>query len=281
MLKRSPQTLFRLAQARAVRRDLGTTAVWRIGDGGPKVVLIHGYRGDHHGLMGLAGAMPQVQFLIPDLPGFGKTPPLDTTHDLAGYSGWLRELLGKVGPIDALLGHSFGSLVVSRSISDGLDVPKLVLQNPITTRAREAGGLANRVADRYYELGAKPKSNLLRSAAIVRGMSVALATTPNPALRRFIHKQHAEFFSGFASNEVAYQAYQAARSGNVLDYCESLPEKLLILAGERDVIAPIEGQRTLAKLTAGQLSVIPGVGHLTHYEKPFEVAQQLAEFLEA
>lgn len=280
MLKRSPQTLFRLANARAIRKDLGTTATWRIGDGGPKVLLVHGFRGDHHGLMGIAGAMPQVQFIIPDLPGFGKTPMLDGEHDLDGYSQWLREFATQIGPIDALLGHSFGSLVVSKAVSDGLNVPRLVLQNPITTRASEQDTFANRVADRYYKLGGKPDSNLLRSSVAVRAMSTALTQTADVRLRSFIHKQHASYFSGFAANRVALEAYAAARSGNVLDYCEYLPEQLLIVAGERDLIAPVGGQEMLAKLTAGELRLIPKVGHLTHYEKPVEVAEHLAEFLE-
>lgn len=280
MLKRSPQTLFRLANARAVRRDLGPTATWRIGDGGPKVLLIHGFRGDHHGLMGIAGAMPQVQFIIPDLPGFGKTPILPGEHNLDGYSKWLRELVGRIGPIDALLGHSFGSLVVSKAVSDGLDVPRLILQNPITTRSSEQESFANRVADWYYAIGGKPGSNLLRSSLAVRAMSTALTQSTDVRLRRFIHKQHASYFSGFADNRVAIQAYAAARSGNVLDYCEYLPQRLLIVAGERDLIAPVSGQEMLARLTAAELRLIPKVGHLTHYEKPVEVAQHLAEFLE-
>lgn len=281
MLKRSPQTLFRLAQARAVRQDLGSTASWRIGDGGPRVALIHGFRGDHHGLMGIAGALPQIQFLIPDLPGFGKTPALDGQHDLAGYSAWLRNYLDQLGPVDALLGHSFGSLVVSRAVSDGLVVPRMILQNPITTRSGEQATLANRVADSFYRLGSKPDSNLLRSAASVRAMSVALTKTPNPALRSFIHRQHASYFSGFAENRVVVEGYQAARNANVLDYCEYLPERLLIIAGERDRIAPLGNQKALAQLTAADLKVIPKVGHLTHYETPVQVASHIAEFMES
>jgi pimeloyl-ACP methyl ester carboxylesterase len=111
-------------------------------------------------------------------------------------------------------------------------------------------------------------------------MSTALTQTADVRLRSFIHKQHASYFSGFAANRVALEAYAAARSGNVLDYCEYLPEQLLIVAGERDLIAPVGGQEMLAKLTAGELRLIPKVGHLTHYEKPVEVAEHLAEFLE-
>ena len=280
MLKRSPQTLFALAQERAVRKDLGTTATWHIGASGPKIVLIHGFRGDHHGLMGLAGALPDAQFVIPDLPGFGKTPPLKSRHDLAGYADWLKDFLLALGPYDALLGHSFGSLIVSKAIEQGLTVPRLILQNPITTRASEVDSLANRVADSYYRNGSKQGSNLLRSQFAVRLMSIGLTKTPRPSLRSFIHRQHSNYFSSFANTTVVTEAYQAASHGNVLDYCDSFPEQVLIIAGEQDLVAPIAGQHVLANQTQGKLRTLPRVGHLTHYERPAEVALSVAEFME-
>ena len=280
MLKNSPQDLFSIAQGLAERRDLGDTATWHIGDRGPKILMIHGFRGDHHGLIGLAGALPEAQFIIPDLPGFGKTKPLAGRHDLAGYSQWLRALVSQIGPIDALLGHSFGSLVVSRAIDDGLDVPRLILQNPITTRAADVSSLANRVADFYYRAGAKDGSNLLRSQAAVRLMSIGLTKTKSPVVRGFIHRQHSNYFSTFAENRVVLEAYQAARTGSVLDHCQSLPQRLLIIAGQNDLVAPLAGQQKLAELTAGDLRVIKSVGHLTHYERVWEVAELVTEFME-
>jgi len=280
VLKRSPQTLFALAQDRAIRRDLGDTATWHIGTAGPKIVLIHGFRGDHHGLMGLAGALPEAQFVIPDLPGFGKTPPLASKHDLAGYARWLIEFLSELGPYDALLGHSFGSLVVSKAVDDGLQAPRLILQNPITTRAIEVDTLPNRIANYYYRIGSKAGSNLLRSQAAVRLMSIGLTKTLSPSLRRFIHRQHSNYFSSFANNQMLLEAYQAARESSVLDYCSSFPERLLLIAGDKDLVAPIAGQRMLAEQTEGELVELPRVGHLTHYERPAEVAVAIGKFLE-
>ena len=281
VLKSSPQSLFRLAELRLKRRDVGSTATWHLGDGGPRVLLIHGFRGDHHGLLGVAGALPQVQFTIPDLPGFGKTPALDSEHNLDNYAGWLVDFVKASGGYDLILGHSFGSLVVASAFSQGLEIEKVALQNPITTRASEAGSKANKLADRYYELGSREGSNLLTSQAVVRGMSVALAKTRNPGVRRFIHKQHSSYFSVFESNRVVAEGYRAARCGNVLDYAESLPTKLLAIAGDRDVVAPLHGHLELARVTGADLRVLRGVGHLTHYERPSEVASHLSEYLVA
>ena len=277
MLKTSPERLFRLAEMQTRRSDIANTATWQLGDGGPRVLLIHGFRGDHHGLLGVAGAMPEARFVIPDLPGFGKSQPLVGRHDLAGYSLWLREFIGDAGQFDAILAHSFGTLVLSRALSDGLEAQRVLLQNPITSQTR---GAAGKVADYYYRLGSKSGSNLLRSAAVVRGMSIALATTRRPALRRFIHQQHANYFSTYADNRVVSEGYQAASSSNVLDYAVHMPKRLMIVAGEKDVVAPLAGQKKLAEITGAPLRIIEKVGHLTHYEKPAEVAEELAKLLE-
>ncbi len=277
MLKTSPERLFRLAEMQARRIDVANTATWQLGDGGPRILMIHGFRGDHHGLLGVAGAMPEARFVIPDLPGFGKTKPLTSKHDLAGYSQWLREFVSEAGKFDAVLAHSFGTLVLSKALSDGLAAERVLLQNPITSQTR---GAAGRVADYYYQLGSKPESNLLRSATIVRGMSIALTTTKRPTLRRFIHRQHANYFSTYADNRVVSEGYQAASSSNVLDYAEHMPNRLRIVAGEKDVVAPLAGQQKLAQITGAPLRVINKVGHLTHYETPAEVAEELAKLLE-
>lgn len=278
MLRTSPDRLFRLAELRIERDDIGDTATWQLGDSGPRVLLIHGFRGDHHGLLGVAGALPEARFVIPDLPGFGKTPPLNQEHSLENYSQWLTQFVSNAGEFDAILAHSFGTLVLSKAISDGLSVNKVLLQNPITTS--QHGGVVNSLADVYYKLGSRDGSNLLRSQLLVRGMSMALAKTTNPRLRRFIHAQHAAYFSTYATNQSIWEGYQAASRNNVLDYADSLPDNLTVVAGDRDVVAPLSGQYALAKQTQAKLKIISGAGHLTHYENPTEVAISLAELLE-
>ena len=278
MLKTSPDRLFRLAQLRLERADVGNTATWQLGDGGPRILLVHGFRGDHHGLLGVAGSIPEARFVMPDLPGFGKTKPFNREHSIENYAHWLIDFVDSAGEFDAILAHSFGTLVLGKALSDGLPAKRVLLQNPITTTQR--GGFVNSLADAYYELGKRERSNLLRSQLIVRGMSSALATTWRPGLRRFIHKQHSAYFSTYATNRSVYEGYQAATSSNVLDYAKHLPSKTLIVAGERDIVAPLTGQKKLAAISGAQLKIISKTGHLTHYETPGEVASYLAELLE-
>ena len=52
-------TLANLAMDRAFREDIGTTAIWHYPAKEPKgkLLFIHGFRGDHHGLSATAGAL--------------------------------------------------------------------------------------------------------------------------------------------------------------------------------------------------------------------------------
>ena len=55
---------------------------------------------------------------------------------------------------------------------------------------------------------------------------------------------------------------------------------VLLIAGEKDEIAVLPDQHRLAALLPdGELKVIPGVGHLIHYETPEPAASFIRSFL--
>ncbi|MFT2689121.1 alpha/beta fold hydrolase [Clavibacter zhangzhiyongii] len=97
------------------------TAWWEYGpaDAAQVVVVVHGFRGDHHGLEPVVAQLPGVRILSPDLPGFGDSTPLgDARHDIPGYAAWLRAFVDATGTRDAtVLGHSFGSIVVAAALA--------------------------------------------------------------------------------------------------------------------------------------------------------------------
>ena len=239
---------------------------------------MHGFRGDHHGLMPIAGALPDAEIWAPDLPGYGKTQEFDSEHNLESYGNWLRSYISEAGGFDLVLGHSFGSLVVAAALSQGLEA-KTVLLNPITSRATEIGGLGQTLAQRYYNLGAR-RPALLAAPLVVRGMSTLLTKSPDPRIRSFAHEQHSRHFSSYRSPRVVLEGFKAASSGSVVDYRSGLDGELLLIAGERDIVAPLQKTIDLfEQLPNSQLEVIPKVGHLTHYETPLEVARAVERFV--
>lgn len=274
------------------------TRAWQYGDsGGVPLVLVHGFRGDHHGLEGIARAvteaLPGVRAIVPDLPGFGATPPLPgREHDLDRYGEWLRAFVAGVTGRDgivaqgyAILGHSFGSLVVANAISAGLEPRLTVLVNPISAPALEGPqAVLTKLAIGYYRAaGALPEGlgrALLGHPVIVRTMSSVMAKTRDPQLRRWIHGQHRDYFSDFSDTATLLQAFRASVSHTVMEYAPALEMPTLIVAGERDDIAPLPAQLALHRRVPGsRFRALPGVGHLVHYETVTEAAEEIAAFL--
>ena len=269
----------------------GVTRCWRYGPehgqehGPPRLVFLHGLRGSHEGLEPIVAHLAGTSLVVPDLPGFGASPPMPAdAHDVAGYARWAADLLAAVAPDgDAVLaGHSFGSIVAAATVAGGAQVRGLVLINPITAAARTAGGVD--FAVRYHRLAAalpvRVGTAMLRNPVLTRVASVAMATTTDRTLRRWIHAEHGRHFGRFADRRVLLEAFQASVSADVDSYAGQIAMPVLLVAGERDRIAPLPSQRELVgRFPAARLSVVAGTGHLTHYETPAAVADAVADFL--
>jgi len=80
---------------------------------------------------------------------------------------------------------------------------------------------------------------------------------------------------------VAIEGFQAANSGSIFDYANALTGSILLIAGSQDAVAPISEQRRLNEvLPNSELLVLKKVGHLSHYERPVEIATAITNFLE-
>jgi pimeloyl-ACP methyl ester carboxylesterase len=253
------------------------------------ILVVHGFRGDHHGLLRVADQLPEMRLIMPDLPGFGSSAAFEADpHSVERYGRFLAELMAALGlgPETVLLGHSFGSIVASHFVARNSGaVAELILINPIAAPALEgAKGLMTKLAILYYEAAARLPYRLgqalLRSQLIVRVMSEAMAKTPDKALRRFVHAQHSAYFSAFANRDSLLEAFKASVGNNVGEVADRLTLPVLLIAGEQDEIAALPDQHTLlALLPDGHLDVIPGVGHLIHYETPEPAAGFIRRFL--
>ncbi|UYN84286.1 MAG: alpha/beta hydrolase [Microcella sp.] len=257
-------------------------------DAARTVVLVHGFRGDHHGLGPVIAQLPEVRLIAPDLPGFGTSEALvDREHDLEGYTAWLDAFLRATGVhgTAVLLGHSFGSIVVSAAVASGVPTPRVILVNPIGQNALAGPrGVLTRLAVGFYRVGAALPEKLgfavLRSRLVTRIMSVTMAKTDDRALRRWIHEEHDRYFSAFASRQSLLEAFRTSVSHDVSEFAPSIQQRTLLIAADEDDITPLEAQRRLVTLFPdAALEVIEGVGHLIHYEKPLEAAAAIRRFV--
>jgi pimeloyl-ACP methyl ester carboxylesterase len=251
------------------------------------LILIHGFRGTHHGLSLIAKNLRDVDTIIPDLPGFGEGDHLDV-YDLDTYVEWLWRFIKvqKLSTPPLLLGHSFGSIVCAAYAKKyPATIAKLILVNPIGAPALEGPkAVMSQLAVFYYWVGTKLPARLaqpwLASKAIVMLMSVTLAKTKDKQLRAFIHDQHLKYFSQFHTPNSVAGGFKTSVSHNVRQSAPEIAVPTLLIAGDKDDITPIEKQKELAKLLPNaQLKIIGNVGHLTHYETPDQVAAFVQAFI--
>jgi len=260
------------------------------------LILIHGYRGNHHGLEAIAGALPDFNLVIPDLPGFGESTPFAGPHTLEAYRAWLADFIElvireqKLEALPVLVGHSFGSIITAAYAGSEQEskISHLVLINPVSAPALEGpkAALTKLVRLMFWASGVLPLKTglaMLKSWPMVRGMSIVMTKSWKPSLRSWVHAQHDANFNDFANRRVAIEGYNASISHNVGEYAPKFDVPVTLIIGAKDDITSVSQQEEMAAKIRSDwtLTNLKGVGHLTHYEKPFEVAAAIRADLEA
>lgn len=248
------------------------------------IIFIHGYRGNHHGLEAIAGALPDFNIVIPDLPGFGQSAEFAGDHSVENYSIWLAGFIAnlELSSPPVLLGHSFGTIICAQFAATHPELSQLILVNPVSAPALQGPkGLLTKVATGFLWLSAnlplRQGKWLLQSWPMVRGMSVVMTKTKDAKLRKWVHAQHDQHFSDFASRRVVLEAYQASISHHVGEYSSRFNVPTLLITGLQDDITSPAQQRAMAKTMTCEWALIEHrkVGHLTHYEIPDLVASDV------
>jgi pimeloyl-ACP methyl ester carboxylesterase len=262
-------------------------------DDAKTLIFIHGYRGNHHGLEAIAGALPDFNIVIPDLPGFGKSAPFANKHSVDAYVAWLNEFVGlvnreqRLAAKPVLVGHSFGSIISAAFAAQSESISHLVLINPVSAPALEGPKalMTQLVRVMFWLSGSlpvKPGLAMLKSWPMVRGMSIVMTKSRNRSLRSWVHAQHDENFNDFANRRVAIEGYNASISHNVGEYAPGFKVPTTLVIGAKDDITSVKQQEAMAATIPANwtLTNLRGVGHLTHYELPFEVAAAIRADLE-
>jgi pimeloyl-ACP methyl ester carboxylesterase len=266
------------------------TQYWEYGppDAEAVLVLVHGFRGDHHGLDAVCAHIRGIRIISPDLPGFGQSAPHNGhIHDIEGYAMWLEAFVGSLGLSGraVLLGHSFGSIVVAAALARGLETPQLILVNPIAAPALAGpNAILSKITLGFYRLArALPLAlgaPLLSNWLAVRVMSLAMVKTRDPELRRWVHQQHHSYLSSYANRDSLLEGFEASIRSDVSMFAEQISVPTLLIGARNDPISPVPAQERLVTLFPhAQLEIFDGVGHLIHYERPREAAELIVSFL--
>lgn len=274
----------------------------------PRLLLIHGFRGDHHGMQLIVDALPGYEIFVPDLPGFGETPPLRSPlgrrleHTVERYADVVEALAEQLqlGAEDVVAGHSFGSIVVSAHLQRASDS-----DSPATARRWAGAVLLAPISDDIFRrpqllpgaLGVELYYRLcqvlpggsgdwaLRSPAALAVTNMTMMVSPEPDLQDYIRDQHRRYFGAYSDRRTVLEAYRASSRHTVTDYAPWLDLPVLLLNGSRDQLSTVAGRRALRDAVPGlrgqgpQWELLRGTGHLLHYEKPAQIGRAVRRFL--
>ena len=249
------------------------------------LVLVHGYRGDHHGLEAFAGGLTDFNIYSPDLPGFGTSAALNVEHSLNSYADWFKTFLQEIKLENPLVvGHSFGTLVVSATEAKLGLFEKIVLVNPV------AGGrivgvsklLMEFVKFYYWVAHIVPEvigNRMTKTYLLVDSMSAYTTKSKDKTLRKWVKEQHRTHFNSFANSQVVWEAYVASTENVVTPYVKEIHKPVLLIAAELDEITPVSAVYEFARtMDHAEVYEIKGCGHLVHYEAADEAIDVINKF---
>jgi pimeloyl-ACP methyl ester carboxylesterase len=249
------------------------------------LVLVHGYRGDHHGLEAFAGGLTDFNVYSPDLPGFGTSAALNVEHSLNSYADWFKAFLQEIKLENPLVvGHSFGTLVVSATEAKLGLFEKIVLVNPV------AGGrivgvsklLMEFVKFYYWVAHIVPEvigNRMTKTYLLVDSMSAYTTKSKDKTLRKWVKEQHRTHFNSFANSQVVWEAYVASTENVVTPYVKEIHKPVLLIAAELDEITPVSAVYEFARtMDHAEVYEIKGCGHLVHYEAADEAIDVINKF---
>jgi pimeloyl-ACP methyl ester carboxylesterase len=110
-------------------RESGALAVWDWGEG-RTVLLVHGWNGNGAQLSGFVAPLVRAGYYAaaPDLPGHGHSGGTRThVRDMADA---LLQIGKRIGPVHAVIAHSFGAAATLIALSEGLGAERAVLIAP-------------------------------------------------------------------------------------------------------------------------------------------------------
>ncbi len=231
----------------AAGRDLGMV----VSDLGRRdaevVVLVHGIGVSERYFRPLARELAvDRRVLVPDLPGFGRSPRPDHAPSIAELARAVRQLLEQRGVERAVLvGHSMGAQVVAEAMH----------QAPGTvTRGILIGTVIDPSAPGVLRQGLRLLRDGLYEPPSVNAVIVTDYLRAGP-----------RWYSAMLPRMLAYDTEAAVRQ---------VPGELVLARGERDPVSSRGWLHHLAEVAPrGTAAEVPGAGHVAMHTHPGVVAQ--------
>ncbi len=239
------------------------------------IILIHGLRGTHHGLLDIANHLSQkYKVITPDLPGSGVRVEL-SNKTMDGYVEWLHSYIKglKLKQKPYIIGHSMGSIIVSHYLEKyPNDVQsKVILMSPIFRSKISQGvsDIAFVLADGFLHLLPKtPRRNFLASKAV--SFCISHFLTCDKTMQKQIDQLHYRYGGRFSSADSLIADMKISMQQQTI-----IPSRkqVCLIIGEKDKLTSLKLAKRTAEKHHIKIDTIPNSGHLINYERPTKVAE--------
>ena len=246
------------------------------------VIFIHGFPGNHSGLVEFAGCFGKNhRMIIPDLPACGRSETLAGSHTLENYAGWLNDFMNSLQLKQAVIvGHSFGARVAFMfSAGYHKRVKKLVLVTPVVNKNSLVPLLGSLQYKILKILPRRFQKEWLNNKVYQKSCHAIMFKSASPARIKLITKRDRKEYSCLLP-AVAIEVFNDFENLDLFSVAEEIAVPTLVIAGGKDEIAaPKSVQRLAEKIRPAEFRVMEDSGHLAPLESPRRTAGLILNWL--
>jgi len=247
----------------------------------PPIVMVHGWAGAAADWAPLLRVLPGgTRAIAVDLPGSGQSDKPDAPYDIPWFLDFLRTFCAAAGASTIILaGHSLGGLIaVHFAARFPSVVEKLILVDPYGLRGERGKGESLARLGPLVSLG----FSLNQRAFIERAMRANVLHRPGEELvRTAVDSTASSILGPGGSRAIARVTRRVVGRLHVDGLLPGIFQPTLLLWGENDRLLPPKWGNVFASLLPrATLQTIPETGHMPMLERPAEVAEKIARFLE-
>ncbi len=238
---------------------------------GPPVLVLHGCPSTGEMVAPIQKALQDShRVLVPDLPGYGASPPPETYSLKAVREGLLKILDERDIESLSIVGHSNGSYrALDLALHTDLNIEKLVLLGALAHLPEE-------MKEEFPQFATALRDGVDLEDAVVERWIAPDFRAAHPEFEEQMRTWWREM-----DNEVIADDLDAAVTmPDLRPRLEELEVPAYVRVGSLDLATPPElSEEIVERLPEATLDIVDGVGHFVHIEDREKTGKKLADFL--